>query len=93
MNWQKWGAILSVVIPLVAGTWWFGENVVLAADFKQYQTDQRIRWIMYDEHRLFREWQDLSRIDNKSPFVNDRIIVLEREMEKAQKELEILRAR
>jgi len=78
--WQRYGAILAVIIPIISGVWWAATNVVLAADYHRYQSEQAVRWLQYDARQLYDEYRDIRRMPSKTPTDMERMSDLEHEM-------------
>jgi len=78
--WQRYGAILAVILPIISGVWWAATNVVLAADYHRYQSEQAVRWLMYDENRLWRDYQETRHIRHKTETDRQRMADLEHEL-------------
>jgi len=93
MNWQKAGAILAVILPLVSAVWWASTNVVFASDYHHYQSQQKLRWMMYDQNQLWRDYQDVRRIPHKTPTDVERMQQLEHDMKLKRDEINAARMR
>jgi len=91
--WQRYGAILAVIIPVVSGVWWAATNVVLAADYHRYQSEQSVRWMMYDERQMWRDYQETRRIRSKSDADIRRLGELEHEMKLKRDEIKAARGK
>ena len=90
MNWQRLAAIASVLSTLAVAGWWFVSNVVFAEDFNRFQQHEEIRWLMYDEDRLWREYQELKQMQ-QTPMVRKRISDIELRLQRTRDEIRTLR--
>jgi len=93
MNWQRYAAIASVLSVLAGGGWWFVNNVVFADDFQQFRVEEQIRWLFYDEDRLWREYQSLKDMVPQSPMVLQREHELELRLQRIRDHIQALRQR
>ena len=90
MNWQRLAAITSVLSIMAGAGWWFVSNVVFAEDFNRFQQQEEIRWLMYDEDRLWREYQELKQMQ-QTPMVRKRIADIELRLQRTRDEIRALR--
>jgi len=93
MNWQQFTTATTLVLTLVGATWWGSQNIVFAADYHQYQQRQALRWMMYDQNQLWRNYQDVRRIPHKTPTDIERMQQLEHDMKLKRDEINSIRRR
>jgi len=91
MNWQKAGAILSVLIPLMGATWWFSQNVVLAEDFDQFRDEQSVRWLQSDRRDAWQEYVGLRQLPDLNERDKARIMELEEDIKEIDSEIQAVR--
>ncbi len=90
MNWQRIAAIASLLSVLAGSGWWFVNNVVFAEVFERFQVQETIRWLFYDEDRLWREYQELKQMQ-QTPMVRKRMADIELRLQRVRSEIQALR--
>lgn len=72
--------VIGLVTLIVTSTWWGSQNLVFADPYRQYQQEQAVRWMMYDEQQLYREYREVITIKHKSDIDKQRLADLEHAM-------------
>jgi len=77
LNYAKLSAIITILVTLITGTWWFSTNIVLASDFHKYQMTQQVRWLQYDKRAAWQEYISLRQLKNRTENESTRMLELE----------------